>query len=79
MASTPQQPRTPAHGVLELSSDGEDDERLRLALDGFETYVQVVIDGAYYGALSIRPHPHTARLAGRAGPVHPGDSGLGQA
>ena len=57
MVSTPQQPRTPAHGVLELSSDGEDDERLRLALDGFETYVQVVIDGAYCGALSIRPHP----------------------
>ncbi|MGX7697707.1 hypothetical protein ACWPN4_22750 [Gordonia polyisoprenivorans] len=43
--------------MLELSSDGEDDERLRLSLDGFETYVQVVIDGAYYGALSIRPHP----------------------
>ncbi|WGJ88288.1 hypothetical protein [Gordonia sp. SMJS1] len=57
MTTTPQQQRTPAHAVLELSSDGEDDERLRLALDGFETYVYLVIDGAYYGALSIRPHP----------------------
>ncbi|WP_435083703.1 hypothetical protein [Gordonia hongkongensis] len=57
MTTTPQQQRTPAHAVLELSSDGEDDERLRLALDGFETYVTLVIDSAYYGALSIRPHP----------------------
>ncbi|WP_439033249.1 hypothetical protein [Gordonia terrae] len=30
---------------------------MRLTLDRFETDVTLVIDGAYYGVLSIRPHP----------------------